>query len=293
MQVGDPMQIVMSILRMLRRLIPVAAMALIVCAARLPVAFSASSDAAPSGPQRLQALGAGDSISVQVYGQPDMTGTVYVNDDGTISLPLVGSIKVVGLTAVQAAARVADALKKGQFLVDPHVTIDIVQGRSQRVSIIGEVRTPGRYAIDPNTTIIDLLAQAGGPTENSGDIAYVERTDAQGNVARHSINLHALSGSEGTAQPQMVLQGGDSIIIPKAETFYVYGEVAMPNMYRLENGMTVIQAISRAGGVTARGSDSRIDVKRSGPNGKYVTKRVNASDLVQANDVIYVRERIF
>jgi polysaccharide biosynthesis/export protein len=279
----------------LRRLTSV--LALLAAALLQTVAFAAAPPAPPvtitaAPPSTLQELGPGDSVNVQVFGQPDMTGTVLVGDDGTISLPIVGSVKIAGLSSIQAGQRVAQALKSGQFLVDPHVNITIVQSHSQRVSVIGEVRTPGRYAIEPDTSIVELLAQAGGPTENSSDTVFVLRTDAQGNVVRHAVDLHGYSAGSG-ALPIETLQGGDSIIVPRAETFYVYGEVSRPNMYKLTSGLTVIQAIALAGGVTPRGSNSRIDVKRAGANGSYVTTRVKPNDLVRADDVIYVRERIF
>ncbi|HTY48721.1 MAG TPA: SLBB domain-containing protein [Steroidobacteraceae bacterium] len=234
-------------------------------------------------------LGAGDSIQVQVFGQPDMSGNVSVDDDGSVNLPLVGHVKVGGLTLRQAEDSIATAIRKDQLLVNPRIAISVVQARNLRVSIIGEVRSPGRYAVDPRTSIIDLLAQAGGTTESGGRQVYILHTDAAGKVTRRLINLDdpasAASGS--------YLQGGDSVIVPRAQVFYVYGEVAQPNAYRLEPGMTVVQAIARAGGVTPRGSDSRIDVKRTDASGKMVTLRVHPGDLVRANDVIYVRERIF
>ncbi len=119
--------------------------------------------------RRLMPLGPGDSVSIQVYGQPDMSSTEYVADDGTINLPLVGHVPVSGLSPVDAGTKVEKALSKGQFLVDPHVSITIVQSRSQRVVVLGEVKTPGRYAVDPNSSIMDLLAQAGGLTDKAAD----------------------------------------------------------------------------------------------------------------------------
>ena len=121
---------------------------------------------APDGAPEAQAktpllqLGPGDSVSIQVYGQPDMSATVYVSDDGTIPVPLVGMVQVGGLSPSQASNRIEAALRNGNFLVDPHVTLTVVQSRSQRVSVLGSVGTPGRYPIESNTSIFDLLAQA-------------------------------------------------------------------------------------------------------------------------------------
>jgi polysaccharide export outer membrane protein len=256
-----------------------------------PAAVSAH-EMTPSVQHRLQELGEGDSVALQVYGQPDMTETVYVDDDGAISVPLVGPVKVAGSSSVEAGLRVERALKEGKFLVDPHVTITIVQSRSQRVSVLGEIKSPGRYGIDPNTNIMDLLALAGGTTDNSADVVTILRPDGQGNVTRHEVDLKRLSGSN-TPLPTEALRGGDSVLVPRAQTFYIYGEVATPSKYRVEPSMTVIQAIARAGGVTVRGSTRRIEIKRTGSNGQYVTTKAKLSDLVQADDVIQVKESIF
>lgn len=237
-------------------------------------------------------LGPGDQISLEVYGQPDMNSTLYVGNDGTISVPLAGPVQVSGLTPVIAAKRVESALIKGQFLVAPHVTIALLVGKSQRVSVLGEVRTPGRYPIEPNTSIFDLLAQAGGTTQDSADVIYVSRTDAEGKVSRSTIDLRAL-GNRAGAESSQRLESGDEILVPRAEQFYIYGEVAAPNKYRIEPGMTVVEAIVRAGGVTVRGSERRVEIKRIGKDGKYIIQRAKPSDLVEPNDVIRVKESIF
>jgi len=246
-----------------------------------------------SGDKRyLAELGPGDSVSMEVYGQPDMTTIVSVSDDGTINVPLAGRVQVAGLSSVDAGQRVERALRKGQFLVNPHVTLAIVQSRSQRVSVLGEVRQPGRYPIEPNTSVFDLLAQAGGVTEIGADVVYILRTDAGGVVNRYLINLKGLA-NETSAMPTQTLQRGDSLYVPRAQQFYIYGEVTKPDMYRIEPGMTVVQAIARAGGVTPRGSERRIDVKRTGKDGNYVIAHAKLSDLVQPDDVITVKESIF
>jgi polysaccharide export outer membrane protein len=242
--------------------------------------------------RRLVELGPGDQISLEVYGQPDMNSTLYVGNDGTISVPLAGPVQVSGLTPVIAAKRVESALIKGQFLVAPHVTIALLVGKSQRVSVLGEVRTPGRYPIEPNTSIFDLLAQAGGTTQDSADVIYVSRTDAEGKVSRSTIDLRAL-GNRAGAESSQRLESGDEILVPRAEQFYIYGEVAAPNKYRIEPGMTVVEAIVRAGGVTVRGSERRVEIKRIGKDGKYIIQRAKPSDLVEPNDVIRVKESIF
>jgi len=256
-----------------------------------------SGAAAPPAPtaadaRRLLQLGPGDSVAIQVYGQPDMSSTEYVADDGSINVALVGRVQVAGLSPVEAGEKIAQALTKGQYLVDPHVTIQIQQSKSQRVIVLGEVRAPGRYVVDPNSSILDLLAQAGGVTEKGADTGYIQRTDAQGGVTRLPVDLKGLSATSGSMSNQK-LQGGDSVYVPRADQYYIYGEVTAPNMYRLEPGMTVIEAVARAGGVTVRGSERRIDIKRAGKDGKYAIIHAKPEDHIAADDVIRVKESIF
>jgi polysaccharide export outer membrane protein len=251
-----------------------------------------TAEPAPGANRRLLQLGPGDSVAIQVYGQPDMNATVYVADDGTIPVPLVGNVQVNGLSPSEAGRQIEKALSSGKFLIDPHVTITVVQSRSQRVSVLGEVGTPGRYAIESNTTIFDLLAQAGGAKETSADIVYLLRPDASGTINRYPINLKGYADGKNTI-PTQTLQGGDSIFVPRAPTFYIFGEVTTPNMYRIEPGMTVVQAIARAGGVTLRGSRNRFELKRKDADGVEHVIKAKLSDLVQPEDVIRVKESIF
>jgi polysaccharide biosynthesis/export protein len=240
---------------------------------------------------RIIQLGPGDSVSIQVYGQPDMATTVYVSDDGTIPVPLAGPVQIAGLSPSEASKRIEKALKDGMFLVDPHVTLTVTVSRSQRVSVLGQVGKPGLYPIESNTTIFDLLAMAGGALDTSSEEIFLLRTDASGTLQRYPINLKGLDSSK-NAIPDQALRGGDSILVPKAEQFYIYGEVTSPNKYRVEPDMTVIQAIARAGGVTPRGSERRVDIKRL-VDGKYVNVKAKLNDTVKADDVIHVKESIF
>ena len=242
-------------------------------------------------PTRLALLGPGDSVTVQVYGQPDMTTTVYVGNDGTIRVPLAGSVQVAGATPIDAGERVAKALRDGGYFVNPQVTLTLNNSRSERVTVLGEVNRPGSYAIDPSTSIIDLIAAAGGLTPNGSDNGQVRRREPDGRVASYTVDLKG--PATGRELPSQRLESGDELYVPTAQHVYVYGEVATPNMYKIEPGMTVMQAIVRAGGITPRGSEHRVEVKRMGKDGQYVNGKAKLNDLVQPDDVIRVKESIF
>jgi polysaccharide export outer membrane protein len=257
-------------------------------------ATAGTAGGAPAAERPLLQLGPGDQVKMDVFGRPEMDTTTYVSDDGSIRVPLAGAVSVGGLSPGEAGQKVAAALKKGQFLVDPHVTFTVLQSRSQRVSVLGEVHNPGRYPVEANTTVLDLLAQAGGATEKGADVIYILHPGDNGALQRQPIDLKGVTDSKQAAPAVLqTLRGGDSIFVPAAEQFYIAGEVRTPAMYRLESGMTLLQAIARAGGVTERGSTSRVQIKRRGPKGEYSLIAGKPGEKIQADDVITVKERIF
>lgn len=241
---------------------------------------------------RLIELRAGDSVSLQVYGQPDMAATQNISDDGYIRVALLEApVHVAGLSPAEAARSVEKALRDEQILIDPHVTISVLEAHRGHVSVLGEVKKPDRYPIDASTTIFDLLAQAGGTTENSSGIAYLIRRQGDGAETRIPIDLKQLSSQR---TPPEKLRSGDSLYVPPAGQFSIYGEVKTPNSYRLEPHMTVMEALARAGGVTDRGSTNRIRIVRRVDNaGTFVTLHAELTDPVMPDDVIRVGESIF
>ncbi len=239
----------------------------------------------------LTALGPGDTLSISVFEQPDMNATVGVADDGTVSVALVGSVPVVGLSPEAAARAIEKRLRDGNFLVNPHVTIGVTQSHSQKISVLGEVGQAGRYVIDSHTSILDVLAQAGGAKESAANVVYIVRSDADGNTVRIPVDISGKAGSDAMAGTR--LRGGDTLLVPKADRFFVYGEVAKAGEYSLDHEMTVLQAIVEAGGVTPRGSIGRVEVRRKAADGKQLVVRSRLDDRVQPGDEIRVKERIF
>lgn len=254
-------------------------------------AVSAPAASYAGGESRGIILGAGDVVTINVLGRPELTATVDVTGAGAINVPLAGDVPVAGLSTSEAAARVEEALRRGDFVINPQVTLTTTETRSQQVSVLGEVNQPGRFKIETRTTVMDGLAQAGGISPNGMNFAYILRREG-GVVARYEMDIDALIEA-GVGQQYFELQPGDTVIVPKAELFYIYGEVRQPNSYRLKPGMGVIQALSLAGGLTDKGSDRRIEIRRRGTDGGLHTFGVNLSDPVYPEDVIYVKERFF
>lgn len=248
---------------------------------------------AQPAPSALAPIGPGDQIRVDVFGSADLGATTGVAEDGTIHLPLVGAIQLTGLSPADAARKIEVALKTGEFLVDPHVGVTVIQSVSQRVSVLGEVTNPGRYPIDPSTTVLDVIALAGGATDKGSDIVELLRTDAAGALQKTTIDLRGLTAAH-DAKPgsEQNLRAGDSINVPK-RTFFITGEVRNPSEYRIEPDMILEEAIARAGGVTPLGSSSRIEIRRRGPDGKYHSIKSKRSTRIEAGDMIKVKERLF
>jgi len=241
-------------------------------------------------PHASDRLGVGDWVSIQVTGQPDATS--YVAGDGTISVPLIGNIPVAGISPVQAGERVAKALKDGGYFVDPQVSIKSTQPQGQTVAVLGEVAAQGTYPITARTTIVDLLARAGGLKEAASEVGYVLRRDESGHVTQHRVSLSVLTDIQGAPAAWEFL-AGDSLYVPKAELFVVTGEVKTPGQYRIEPDMTILQAVARAGGITERGSERRIQVQRVDKPGHVKTSRAKPLDLVKPGDIVTVKESLF
>jgi polysaccharide biosynthesis/export protein len=262
---------------------------------RHPIGPGATRAAAGVTASPLIVLGRGDDVSMQVFGQPDMDSTLYIADDGTVRVPLLRNpVKVAGLSPPQAARKIEVALERGGILVSPHVALKVVNSRSQKVSILGQVRSPGSYVIDSNTTLFRLLSEAGGPTASASDAIDILRAGPNGKIRHLTVDLQGLANPETEPDAaEIKMKGGDQVYVPPAPPFYVGGEVHAPAQYLLKHPMTVLQAIYGAGGITEMGSADRVVVKRRGPNGHYRVISAKMTDDVEPNDVIIVKERIF
>lgn len=237
-------------------------------------------------------LGAGDSIRVQVFQNPDLTVETRVSESGSISYPLTGELAVGGLSLSAAEKTIADALKRGGFVQNPQVTITLTLIRGNQVAVLGQVNRPGRFPLETaNTRLSDMLANAGGATSTGDDVAIVVGK-RNGRPFRQQIDIPSIFLEE-KLQDDIVLQGGDSIYVHRAPVFYIYGETQRPGAYRVERGMTIMQALATGGGPTTRGSESRLRLHRKAANGGVVQTTPQLTDSVRPNDVIYVNESIF
>lgn len=237
-------------------------------------------------------LAPGDAIHIQVFQNPDLSIDTRVPETGSISYPLVGSVAVGGLTITQAEQKIAGALRAGGYVEKPQVNIVLQQVRGNQVSVLGQVNHPGRFPLETfNVRATEALALAGGIADGGASSVVLIGT-RNGSPFRQEIDMDTLFSGAGHAEDP-VLQAGDSLYVRRAPVYYIYGEVQKPGSYRIERGMTVQQALAQGGGLTPRGTERRLRLERKDPDGKTVSMNPRPIDLVQANDVLYVRESLF
>jgi polysaccharide biosynthesis/export protein len=237
-------------------------------------------------------LAAGDSVRITVFQNPDMTLDTRVSEDGSINYPLVGHVQVGGTDIAAAERRIAAALKSGGFLKDPQVNIQVTDVRGNVVAVLGQVNHAGSFPLlTTNTHASQLLAQAGGVMAGGDDRIVVTGT-RDGKPFRREIDMDTLYGGKG-GDGDVVVVAGDTIYVPRAPVFYVYGEIQKPGNYRVERGMTMRQAIAAGGGLTLRGTERRLKVVRKDTQGSDQKVDAQLDEPVRPGDVIYVAESIF
>lgn len=236
-------------------------------------------------------LGAGDTLRVTVYGHPDLSLETRVAESGSITYPLIGSVKVSGLTPAAAEKRIAGMLEKGGYLRNPQVNIAIAENQSQQVSVLGQVTRPGRYPVSGARSLTDIIALAGGFTPDAGDKVTLVRT-RNGKTIKEELDIYAMV-QNGDMKKNLQLTTNDVLYVERAPRFYIYGQVQNPGTYKLERNMTVLQALSVGGGLSPRGTDRGVRLKRRAADGTLQEMTVKHDDIVQMDDVVYVRESLF
>ncbi|HWI10605.1 MAG TPA: polysaccharide export protein EpsE [Burkholderiaceae bacterium] len=258
------------------------------------VAFAQTSPSATAPAAKAEALlGAGDVVKITVYQNPDLTvDGARISETNQINFPLVGNVVIGGLTASAAEQKIAKLLRDGGFVLRPQVTIQVGQIRSAVISILGQVGKPGRYPIETvGAKVSEMVAAAGGVVPGGADVVTLVGT-RNGKPIKLDIDLPAILQS-GKAELDLEVQNGDVIYADRAPTAYIYGEVQRPGQFKLERGMTLMQALAQSGGLTARGTQRGIKVHRRDANGAVEIISLDLNDPVARDDVIYVKESLF
>lgn len=237
-------------------------------------------------------LGSGDVIKVTVFQSPDLSIEARVSESGMVTFPLLGPVRLGGLTIGQAEKRLADGLREGNFLKQPQVSILVTQLRGNQASVLGQVNRPGRYPLElADTRLTDLLAMAGGISTTGSDMLTVVGVRS-GKPFRAQIDFPTIFAGRSPAQ-DIVIQNNDVVYVDRVPVIYIYGEVQHAGTIRLERGMTVLQALAAGGGLTQRGTEKGIRVHRRGSDGNVQVLTPQMQDPLQQDDVVYVRESLF
>jgi len=258
--------------------------------ALLLLAFAAGAPAQDRAPEYL--IGAGDGLRISVFQNPNLTLETRVSGDGTINYPLIGSVRLGGLTIAAAERAIAQALERGKFLMAPQVNILPLAIRSSQVSVLGMVNRPGRFPMETfNTRLSEMLAIAGGVAPGGADVAILvgERDSKR---YRWEIDIPSLF-LQNNQSADVTVSAGDVIYVDRAPTFYIYGEVNRPGSYRIERAMTLRQALVQGGGPTPKGSERALRLHRRGAGGGIEVLQPTLDEPVRADDVLHVGSSFF
>ena len=256
-------------------------------------AFAQTSPAASAPAKPEAVLGVGDIVKVTVYQNPDLTvDGARISETGQINFPLIGSVAIGGLTVAAAEQRIAKLLRDGGFVLRPQVTIQVGQIRSSVISILGQVAKPGRYPIEAvGTKVSEMIAAAGGVVPGGADVVTLVGT-RNGRAIKLDIDMPAILQS-GKGELDIQVENNDIVYVDRAPSAYIYGEVQRPGQFRIERGMTLMQALAQSGGLTARGTQRGIKVHRRDANGAVSVTDIDLNAPVLRDDVIYVKESLF
>ena len=237
-------------------------------------------------------LGSGDVVRVNVYQNPDLTLETRVTEAGLVSYPLLGSIRIGGLTVTAAEKLIAEGLRNGNFVKQPQVTLVVLQVRGNQASVLGQVNRPGRFPIEvADMRLSDLLAMAGGSNGIASDLVVVTGT-RNGQPMRLEVDLPTVFAPGGKDKDVLILNG-DAVWVDRQPLVYIYGEVQRPGPMRLERGMTLMQSLATGGGLNQRGTEKGIRVHRKAADGKVQVITPTMDDALRDGDVVYVRESLF
>jgi polysaccharide export outer membrane protein len=248
-------------------------------------------------------LGPGDVLRVSVYDNPDLSQEVTIEADGAFSYPLIGRVQAAGLPVPQLESLLAKRLADG-YLVSPQVGVTVTQHKSQQVYVMGAVSKPGPYALQRQTTLLEALSTAGGPTPEAGfEVIVTHAADKPALPSGTSKVAAAANGQPairvsleqlmaGGVPQRITLQDGDVVYVPAATFVYVTGEIQRPGRYRLEKDTTIHKVVTLAGGFTKFAATKSMTVQRM-VDGKRLEFQAGPNDLLQAEDVVVVRPSLF
>ena len=245
-------------------------------------------------------VGAGDVLRVEAYNHDEISGEFAVEVQGEISFPMLGRVEVAGQTTSEIAGHLEMLLER-DYYVDVQLQVEIEKYHSQPVTVLGEVARPGTYYLEGETSLHKILAEAGGLKISAGQFVELRRLQEVDGFAHPFVRTYGTSAlMKGEAGRDVLLQQGDVISVSAKEQFFITGEVAKPGKYDLTPGMTLMQAISHAGG-QGKFAAQTVEVHRGGDGEKeiftfdvsHIRKGKKSDPIIKAGDVLIIRRRFF
>lgn len=238
-------------------------------------------------------LGVGDVIQVDVFQETDLSDSYLIGDDGTIEIPLLGVVQASGMSVEMLDDQITTALGE-RFIVNPQVTVQVEQFKSQSVQVLGEVHEPGVYYLTGATTLEEILAMAGGIKADRATREALIKNERDESIPQRVVNLETLRIS---AEDAVYLRGGDVVYILQGQIVSVNGHVKSPGDIPFREGMTVLDALSAAGGLLPTANIRRVTLKRGEDYIPINVRRVNRQkeeDLaLLSDDKLIIEQSIF
>jgi polysaccharide biosynthesis/export protein len=239
-------------------------------------------------------LGPGDELDIAVYGAPDLSGHTRVSSDGNISIPLIGYVRVGGLSSSEAEAEIEAQLRQHLIVNDPQVSVFAKEFTSSGISVAGEVAKPGFYSALGPHRLLDVLQAAGGLSDRaSGSITISHRGDLE-----NPVKVEFSQNPAEMVRSNVELHPGDTVFAAKAPMVYVLGEVNKPGGYILNSAgaMTVLRVVAAAGGPTSAAAVGNTKMVRRTPSGlqqlpvplKAILRGKTADMPLLADDILFV-----
>ena len=244
-------------------------------------------------------VGPDDILKIMVFDEPSLSGSYRIDTDGSFQYPMLGRVAAGGMRVREIEQLLKTRLEDG-YVKRAQIAVDVDQFRSRNVFVVGEVRTPGKYPITGQMSLIEALAAAGSTTSAAGIEVLIlhARPTAAGEVVMpadvEQANVRRVSLADlqlGRLSENVTLMDGDTVFVPKAEKFYMTGQIKNPGAYTYERGLTVLQAISLAGGLTDKGSNRRLKVIRT-VDGKKTEQGIDLYDAIQPGDTLVIPQRL-
>jgi polysaccharide export outer membrane protein len=230
-------------------------------------------------------IGPGDVLKITVWGHDDLSKDYPVTLDGRVPFPLIGVVQAAGLSTSELAKRLRDLLEK-DYLVNPQVIVSVKEYLSSKVHVLGDAEKPGLFYLTGPTTLLEMLSKAGGLSRTAGKDLVLVRSEgpktggAPGVTSTVLLRFDLRKIQAGDVKENILLQNGDMMFVPKASAFFVLGEVNKPGTFPLDKEISVLEAVTLAGGFSGTAAPSGAKVLRRTAEGKQETISIDLSGAV-------------